>query len=232
MERPTQESSPLLHVSVAAMTLFVVIGLLVFHGPANNLDLWVAERVATCRTDALTEAFSIATFMGNTDTLVWLSLAMLAAAAVHRPSRRELVLMVGLLIAVGVASPLLKHLYARPRPPPEFALQRETSFSFPSGHAMSSICLFGFVAYLAQTRLDGARRRAAVTIAVLLALTIGVSRVYLGVHYACDVLAGYLAGLPLLAASVAAHRRAPTPTPSPSSTSAVVVAEEPVGAAR
>lgn len=230
MDRHAQETPALLRLSVTATALFLAIGLMVFHGPGNDLDLWFTERVATIRTDTLTEVFSAATFIGNTDTLVVLSLALLAVAAVHRPSRRELVLLVTLLIAVGVASPLLKHMYARPRPPPGLALRHETSFSFPSGHAMVSICLFGFLAYLAQTHLDGRRRHAALSLTAVMAVAIGFSRVYLGVHYACDVLAGYLAGLPLLAATVVAYRRAPAPVVDAAAPTMPIATEEPVGA--
>lgn len=206
IDRPLEHHA-FVRASALALVLFVLVGLLVFHGPGNELDLWLTQQVAAERTPFLTALLSAASFVGNTRTLVGLSLLLLAAATLHRPLRRESLHVVTLLIAVGVVSPLLKHAYSRPRPPASVALQHETSFSFPSGHAMASICLFGFVAYLATTYLDGWQRRGVVGLSVALIATIGFSRVYLGVHYPCDVLAGYLAGAPLLAFTVLAHRR-------------------------
>ena len=90
---------------------------------------------------------------------------------------------------------LLKGLFARPRPFFEHPLLVETSYSFPSGHAMESFVLYGMLAYFAVLALESWRARTAVVFgAALLVLLIGFSRMYLGVHYFSDVVAGYAAG--------------------------------------
>ena len=71
----------------------------------------------------------------------------------------------------------------------------ETSYSFPSGHAMESFVAYGMLAYLAVLALKTWEARvAAVCGAALLVVLIGFSRMYLGVHYFSDVIAGYAAG--------------------------------------
>jgi undecaprenyl-diphosphatase len=102
------------------------------------------------------------------------------------------------LAAVGgsaVLAQLLKGLFARPRPFFEHPLLIETSYSFPSGHAMESLVVYGMLAYFAVLALKTWRARTAVVFgAALLVLLIGLSRMYLGVHYFSDVVAGYAAG--------------------------------------
>ncbi|HMC29816.1 MAG TPA: phosphatase PAP2 family protein, partial [Candidatus Angelobacter sp.] len=68
------------------------------------------------------------------------------------------------------------------------------SYSFPSGHALTSLCFYGVMAGLLSARIKSLPWRIALwTAAVLLIIAIGLSRIYLGVHYPSDVLAGYLA---------------------------------------
>jgi undecaprenyl-diphosphatase len=79
---------------------------------------------------------------------------------------------------------------------PFFGTEAPHSYSFPSGHALFSICFFGVVAALVAARLPSIAARAAVwTVAVAIAFLIGLSRVYLGVHYPSDVIGGYAAAV-------------------------------------
>lgn len=102
------------------------------------------------------------------------------------------------LAAVGggaVLNRLLKGLFSRPRPVFEHPLLLETSYSFPSGHAMEALIAYGFLAYLAVLALGNWQARVGVVFgAALLVVLIGFSRMYLGVHYFSDVVAGYAAG--------------------------------------
>ena len=94
---------------------------------------------------------------------------------------------------------LLKVLFERSRP----ALPRvveAAGYSFPSGHAMVSLCFYGMLAFLLMRRVASfAGRVLIVTAAVVLIGAIGLSRIYLGVHYPTDVAAGYAAGATWLA---------------------------------
>ena len=81
---------------------------------------------------------------------------------------------------------------------------------FPSGHALLSFCLYGVLAAVLAARLKGRRARALVwAAAALLVLLVGLSRLYLGVHYPSDVLAGYAAAFVWVVAVAAADRLLP-----------------------
>ena len=87
-----------------------------------------------------------------------------------------------------------KNLFERSRPD-LFQVVEEAGYSFPSGHAMVSLCFYGMLAFLIARHIQSWRwRLVVIMLAVALAGTIGVSRVYLGVHYPTDVVAGYFAG--------------------------------------
>ena len=88
---------------------------------------------------------------------------------------------------------------ARPRVP--WSIGDEHTFSFPSGHSLFAVVLYGTLAYLALGRGRSiAWRLGCVALATLMPLSIGVSRIYLGMHYPTDVLAGWLAGVLWLSA--------------------------------
>ena len=93
-----------------------------------------------------------------------------------------------------VLNSILKNLFHRTRPTSVIGLITAQQFSFPSGHAMVSVAFYFYLAYLAWRHVHGLWRAALVGGLILLVLLIGLSRLYLEVHYLSDVVAGYLAG--------------------------------------
>ena len=113
------------------------------------------------------------------------------------------------LIAASLGSDVLKDLVARPRPP-GVPLVAVHGFSFPSGHAVNSTVAFGLVALLAwRSGLALMARRIVTALLVLVPFLVGVSRIGLGAHFPSDVVAGWLAGLAVVAAAGAVTVRAP-----------------------
>ena len=103
------------------------------------------------------------------------------------------------LIGEAILNYLLKNLFERSRPD-LFQVVEEAGYSFPSGHAMVSLCFYGMITFLIARHIHSWRwRLAVITLALALVATIGLSRVYLGVHYPTDVIAGYFAGSAWLA---------------------------------
>ncbi len=127
-----------------------------------------------------------------------IALVSLVGAVVFGAWRRWLLFGTWVIAAGGsvVLILLLKAFFARPRPYFEQSLLLETYYSFPSGHAMEAGVLYGMLAYFAVLALGTWRTRAAVVFGTtsLLILLIGFSRIYLGVHYFSDVVAGFAAG--------------------------------------
>jgi undecaprenyl-diphosphatase len=128
-----------------------------------------------------------------------------------------------LLLATGGAqalNSLLKALFHRPRPEATSWYLLGQAYSFPSGHAMVSAAFFGFLVYFGWRTLRGWARVVWCGGMVLLIVLIGLSRLYLGVHYLTDVVAGYLAGFfwldaVLIGAHLLSGRRGPTAQPEP-----------------
>ncbi|HEX2865832.1 MAG TPA: phosphatase PAP2 family protein [Ignavibacteriales bacterium] len=109
---------------------------------------------------------------------------------------RSLMLVLLAIVGGGLLENLLKLLIARERPSPVFQLMPEYSHSFPSGHSMMSAVVYLSIAVLlARMQKERIIRIYVVIVALFLTFIIGLSRVYLGVHYPTDVLAGWALGL-------------------------------------
>lgn len=110
---------------------------------------------------------------------------------------------IGLLICLnltisGALNQILKAIVQRPRPI-GYKLIEENGYSFPSGHSMVSAAFYGFLIYLVYKNIKNKYiKYTIIIILTLLVLCIGVSRIYLGVHYASDVLAGFLISISYL----------------------------------
>lgn len=157
-------------------------------------DTAVEQALFAARTPALVKIFSVITDLGGP-----LVVALVATSAFFMFLRtRKLPLAAGLFAAVGGAvacGEFLKLVIARPRPPIPFPAILENSYSFPSMHAVGSMALYGFLAYVIWAAGSASCRRGLwVPVFGALILLIGFSRLYLGVHYPSDVLAGYLVG--------------------------------------
>jgi undecaprenyl-diphosphatase len=135
------------------------------------------------------------TALGGPTTLTLL----VAATSVYLLLRRKLHATGLMLLAIfsgAGASSLLKHWIGRARPPVGSELTTVISYSFPSGHSMLSAVTYLLLGtMLARTESQRSVRIFFMTMAVLTTLLVGLSRVYLGVHYPSDVLGGWTAGL-------------------------------------
>jgi undecaprenyl-diphosphatase len=143
------------------------------------------------------------TLLGSVPALALL-VTLVAAWAFHRGARRIAVVLVAVSVTAQGLNSLLKLAFHRARPDVAWAAAVLRSYSFPSGHAMVSTAAYGAIA-LVVSRLEPGLRWPAWIGVSLLVLLIGLSRVYLGVHWPSDVIAGFAAGaLLVLAGSLAA----------------------------
>jgi undecaprenyl-diphosphatase len=135
------------------------------------------------------------TALGSSPVLLIFLMGVAGALAARRQKHALVVLLVASAGGM-VLNDLLKGLFSRPRPDLALHLTDVRSLSFPSGHAMvSAIIYLTIAAFLARLVQGRALKVYFVAFAFVLSFLVGVSRVYLGVHYPSDVLAGWCAGL-------------------------------------
>jgi membrane-associated phospholipid phosphatase len=161
----------------------------------TGTDQRLADWLHGQATDPLTDLFHGITFLGNFVTL--LAVTVLAVTILWRRRERTDAVFVALaFIGAQVLSSGMKLGFRRDRPFFPDPLATESTFSFPSGHALVSLAVYGAIALVLARRLSTNGRRALLvgTVAVLV-LAIGFSRLYLGVHFLSDVLAGFAAGI-------------------------------------
>lgn len=102
------------------------------------------------------------------------------------------------LCIITVLNLVLKSILQRPRPS-DYRIINETGYSFPSGHSMISMAFYGFIIYLVYKYIKNRYLKIGLTIILsVLIVAIGVSRIYLGVHYTSDVIAGFLISISYL----------------------------------
>ena len=102
------------------------------------------------------------------------------------------------LAIITILNQLLKRILQRPRPT-EFRIIEETGYSFPSGHSMISMAFYGYLIYLIYKYVKNKYIKwTAIVLLSILICCIGISRIYLGVHYTSDVLGGFLISLSYL----------------------------------
>ena len=191
---------PLLLVEMVLGTLASLGSVLALAGLAHEtverdvqpFDTGLTQAVFALRAPWLTAAMLKITFFGGPVLVLLTGLALILLALTRHWREAWLVLAVSVMGVVVNLS--LKNLIQRPRPTLA-PLATVDGYSFPSGHALNALVFYALLAYLGL-RFSPHRwqRVAVVALAAALTLLIGISRVYLGVHYPSDVAAGFVAG--------------------------------------
>ncbi|HQG31868.1 MAG TPA: bifunctional DedA family/phosphatase PAP2 family protein [Deltaproteobacteria bacterium] len=163
--------------------------------PLVAVDNWVVGHVLFFRSPLADLVMRGITRLGGTIFIALGTVAMVACLIF----RRQLDEAAGFVVAVmggSMLGTILKYIIHRPRPISETTLTAVSGWSFPSGHAMMSMIFYGMVAYVLVRAFDSWRLRAFfITMAGFMVFVIGMSRIYLQVHYLSDVLAGFTGGL-------------------------------------
>ena len=180
-------------IVIVLFFLFVLLTVMVLMNQMVVFDDTIYNHLMFFRNDNLDVAFKFLTKLANTSTI----LVLIIFLSCFLKKKDYYLLLTVILSTVGM-NQLLKHVIRRVRPD-HFRMIVEKGFSFPSGHAMISIALYGYLIYLIYRRVSNKYLKLTlISLLVLLILIIGCSRIYLGVHYPSDVLGGYLLALAIL----------------------------------
>lgn len=157
----------------------------------NAIDSSIYNFLTQTMNQELTGIMTFASFLGSAITVIVLSLGFIFLLKDKRDSKYITIN----LVLVFLLNRILKLIVARQRPN-VLRLVGEEGYSFPSGHAMVSMGFYGFLIYLIYTNIKSKKIKYPLIIFLsILILLIGISRIYLGVHYATDIIGGFIIGI-------------------------------------
>lgn len=176
---------------VIPLSLFVLDYLLIYFQIVQPLDWMIYHLVQNLRCDFMTSFFKLCSILGST----WFYVILVLTLVILK-NKKDIWVGIHLLIIQGM-NRIIKALVKRPRPPQIYHLVKETNYSFPSGHSMSAMIGYGLlIIEVYQSSLK--YKKLIMTLLAMMILLIGLSRIYLGVHYFSDVIGGYLIALSYL----------------------------------
>lgn len=197
------------YVAAVAFAVFAAIALSVINnmqqGDIPKFDSVVGGEIISMRSDFFTPIVKAITHFGDAKTIIFLCAFML----LWKKTRFEFGLPISCtaLITVSIQS-LLKSAVARQRPPVESFLIEQGGYSFPSGHSCSSFVFYGFLFYMFfHMPVENVVEKAVTYFVLAVPFAVGFSRIYLGVHYPTDVLAGQCLGLGILMIEISTFRK-------------------------
>ncbi len=177
-----------LEALIAVLFLGLTVAVVIFHS-LTAADNWILAFLYAIRTPALFSFFSYATMLGSPTAVIGILIVSALALFWFKHLRLAAALIIA-VVGASVSELLLKVLIERVRPS-GFSDLLPTSYSFPSGHATSSMALYGFLTYILY-HLFPRYRHIIIPVGFTLVGIVGFSRLYLGVHYPSDILGGYL----------------------------------------
>ena len=183
---------------IAVFILFSIIGSL-YNNEIISIDVFMHDLVVNnLRSDGLTFIMLFITNFCNPIILILLSLVILL---ICKDKKMGLIIMINLFVSI-LLNIIFKGIIQRDRPLEDFLII-ESGYSFPSGHSMVSMAYYGLIIYFIYKKIKDKRVRNILMILIgLLILAIGFSRIYLGVHFASDVIGGFLISIIYLVCAI------------------------------
>lgn len=182
-------SSKKIFLCCILLLLFIIVAVMVVENQILGMDEAIYRFIMSSRCDFLDWYFTFITHFGDTLSIV----LVVGGFLLITRNQYGLLLTVSAVVSTLVNT-LVKLLFVRARPS-HLRLIRQGGYSFPSGHAMISICVYGFLLYLVFLRVENKYvKYTLMTILAILIISIGISRIYVGVHYPSDVIGGYFLG--------------------------------------
>jgi undecaprenyl-diphosphatase len=184
--------------------LFIIVSVFVFLNPEFTFDFSTSRFIQDINQNYFSKVMWFVTLMGNRPLMIYI-IAITGSILYLYGLRKEAVIST-LITAVGALSgSLIKILVNRERPQPEFVNVSVflSDKSYPSNHVLVFTIFFGFLLYLLLKKAKRNIFQMTLTIVLIIfLLTIGISRIYLGAHWATDVAGGYILGLSWLVVAI------------------------------
>lgn len=194
-------------ISLLCAIGFGLIALLVSDKKIAQFDSTIIAAVQGLESPGLTSIMKFFTFIGSGTQVAIIALLVLFFLFKVLHHRRELILVIWVVLGSTILNEILKTVFHRARPTIHRIVDAN-GFSFPSGHSMAAFSLYGVIAFLLWRHLSTSLGRGLLILfSIFMIIMIGVSRIYLGVHYPSDVLGGFLASGCLLAVSIWFYQR-------------------------
>lgn len=175
------------------LVCFILIAVLVKLDKVSTFDRNIIHVVQSAESPVLTILAKGLSFIGSFRMVLGISILTMALLYIGFKKRLELILFLWVGLGSQLLNILMKLWFHRERP--DFnRLIDVVGYSFPSGHSMAAFSLYGLIAYLLWWHFPYSHQRIFIILfAVIMTLSIGFSRIYLGVHYPSDVIGGYAA---------------------------------------
>ncbi|OAB43851.1 phosphatase PAP2 family protein [Paenibacillus antarcticus] len=201
------ELSKTLMISIVCAISFGLIAVFVSNTKIKNFDNTMINLIQGLESPQLTTIMKLFTMIGNGFSIAIITFVVMFILYIFLGHRTELVFLVCVVIGSSLLNTLLKLIFKRARPDIN-RIAEAHGYSFPSGHSMAAFTLYGVIAFLLWKHVPTAVGRVTIIILSSLFITlIGVSRIYLGVHYPSDILGGYLMSACWLTGSIWIYQR-------------------------
>ena len=174
--------------------IFATMVVMLLTNNVTSLDNSIYNIIISSKSDVMTMFMTIITMMCNTEFIIVATLLLVLLIK----NKKIGGMIASNVVLCSVINTIIKHIFLRPRPV-GIKLIEQGGYSFPSGHSMMAVAFYGLLIYIIwNTKWRNVWKIFTTTLLVILILLIGISRIYVGVHFASDVIAGFSLSLAYL----------------------------------
>lgn len=184
------------YIPFTLLVLFIINSMLVINNKFTNIDDSVHNFVMRFYSEMTTKFMKVFTFLGSTPFIILLCV-LVFVILIYKKQKEYAYKCMGILVISTLINNIVKVIVRRPRP--EYITVVENTFSYPSGHTMASVTLYGFLIYfILKSKISKTYKIIFSVILGIIPVLVGISRIYLGAHYFSDVFGGALLSIMLL----------------------------------
>lgn len=184
------------YIPFTLLVLFIINSILVINNKYVSIDDSVHNFIMKFSSEMTTKFMKIFTFLGSTPFITGLCV-LVFVILLYKKQKEYAYKCAGILVISTLINNIVKVIVRRPRP--EYITVVENTFSYPSGHTMASVTLYGFLIYfILQSKISKTYKIVFSIVLGIIPVLVGISRIYLGAHYFSDVFGGALLSIMLL----------------------------------